>query len=119
MTVRLALAACLALLLTALVGGCASSSGGRSGETAPLMTPSDFYGFCSALPTPDACLSDPICQRYRRELQAAPADLSACLALCQRLENTLYDANQVNGCASTLGRAQELCDQFCRRRDGT
>jgi hypothetical protein len=119
MTARLPLATCLALCLAILFSGCAGPMAGPSGERAPVMTLSDFSGFCSALPTPGACLSDPVCQRYRQELAAAPAELPACLALCQRLETVLYDDNLVNGCGAILDRAQALCDQFCRRRDGS
>jgi len=109
----------LALLigLLALLAGCAGQSAGQGGSPAPVMTVSDFYGFCSALPTPDACLSDPICNRFKQELSAPPSDLRSCLAMCQQTENALYVDNLINGCAEILGRAQDLCDQFCRRRD--
>jgi hypothetical protein len=113
MTLRLALFIGLALL----AAGCAGQNAGRTGDRAPIMTPSDFYGFCSALPTPDACLSDPICQRYRQELANPPQELSACLAMCRRTNDALYTENLINGCAGILDRAGDLCDQFCRRRD--
>ena len=120
MTLRPSLTACAALALLLALTGCAGRPGsGRTADGAPPMTLSDFYGFCSALPAPDACLSDPICQRYRRELDVAPTELSACLALCQRLENDLYADNVINNCGPILERAQDLCDQFCRRRDGS
>jgi hypothetical protein len=113
MTMRLAFLICLAVATF----GCAGRPGGQTDTRAPLMTLSDFYGFCSALPTPGACLSDPICQRYRQELAIAPQDLPACLDMCRRTESDLYSDNIVNGCAPILERAEELCDQFCRRRD--
>jgi hypothetical protein len=113
MIIRLTLFFCLAVLAY----GCAGRTDGQTVEHAPLMTVSDFYGFCSALPTPGACLSDPICQRYRQELAKAPGDLSDCLSMCRDTENDLYTDNLVNGCAPILERAEELCDQFCRRRD--
>lgn len=110
----------LALSLAFLAAGCAGTSpgqGGRSGESAPVMTVSDFYGFCTTLPTPGACLSDPICNKFRQELASPPEDLPACLALCRRTGQALYVDNLVNGCGETLERAEDLCDQFCRRRD--
>jgi hypothetical protein len=103
--------------LVVLVAGCAGTSAGPGGDRAPVMTVSDFYGFCSALPTPDACLSGPICNRYRQELSSPPSDLAGCLAVCRQTENALYVDNLVNGCAEILERAEDLCDQFCRRRD--
>ena len=112
------LAACAALSLLLVGTGCAGqAASGRAADDAPPMTLSDFYGFCSALPTPNACVSDPICQGYRAALEHAPAALADCLALCRSLENTRYDANLVNGCEGVLDNAQALCDQFCRRRD--
>lgn len=112
------LAACAALVLALVLTGCAGPAGsGRTADGAPPMTLSDFYGFCSALPTPDACLSNPICQGYRKALETAPTNLADCLALCQRLENDMYADNQINGCEGILGNAQDLCDQYCRRRD--
>lgn len=113
MGVRVA-AVFLALLALA---GCAGQGGGMGGEQPPRMTVSDFYGFCSALPTPDACLSDPICNRYRQELSEAPAELSACLAMCRKTSDALYTDNLINGCGGVLDRASDLCDQFCRRHD--
>jgi len=113
MSPRLPVLLCLAVLVV----GCAGHGGGADAVRAPIMSPSDFYGFCSALPTPGACVSDPICLRYRRELTSPPAALPDCLELCKRTENDLYVGNMVNGCAYTLERAADLCDQFCRRRD--
>jgi len=108
----------LLLGLLASLAGCAGQGGsGRGGDLAPVMTPSDFYGFCSALPTPGACLSDPICLRYRQELSSPPADLASCLAMCRETEKALYVDNLVNGCGGILERASDLCEQFCRRRD--
>ena len=103
--------------LLALAAGCAGRAPDRSVERAPVMTPSDFYGFCSALPEPGSCFSDPLCNRFRQELATAPRELSACLALCRSTTNALYTDNLVNGCEATLERAGDLCDQFCRRRD--
>lgn len=119
MSQRPRLAACAAVLLSLLIfAGCAGqNASGPGGDHAPPMTVADFYGFCSALPTPDGCVSDPICQGYRQALESAPKDLHACLALCQQLENSMYDANLVNGCEAILDNAQDLCDQFCRRHD--
>ena len=110
----------LLLCLLAALAGCAARGGNAEGgdaPSAPIMTPSDFYGFCSALPTPGACLSDPICQRYRQELASPPPDLQSCLNMCRETEKSLYVANLVNGCGGILERAADLCDQFCRRRD--
>lgn len=117
MIARLATPLCLAACLATLLFGCARQPAGSAGIQAPPMNLSDFYGFCSALPTPDGCFSDPLCQRYRKELAVAPADLPGCLDLCQRLENDLYVSNLTNGCENILERAQDLCDQFCRRRN--
>lgn len=118
MTLRPRLTACAALALLLVLSGCAGRPGtGRTADGAPPMTLSDFYGFCSALPTPNACLSDPICRGYRQALEHAPTALADCLALCRRLENSMYDGNLVNGCEGVLDNAQALCDQFCRRRD--
>ncbi len=104
--------------LVALVAGCAGQGMGQeAGGGAPRMTVSDYYAFCSALPTPGACLSDPICLRYGKELSSPPADLTGCLAMCRETYNALYVDNLMNGCADTLERAWDLCDQFCRRHD--
>jgi len=109
----------LALLLcfVALTAGCAGHASDQTGQRAPVMTLSDFYGFCSALPEPGGCFSDPVCQRFRQELAAAPRDLMSCLAMCRSTERALYTDNLVNGCGVILERAEDLCDQFCRRRD--
>ena len=108
----------LLLVLGALwLGGCAGQGGALSGGKPPIMTVSDYYGFCSSLPTPDACLSDPICNRFRQELTQPPAALQACLAMCRQTGDALFTANLVNGCGGVLDRAVDLCDQFCRRRD--
>lgn len=116
---RLPLVLSLATLLmaVALFSGC----GGRmaapgDGGGAPAMSVKEFYEFCSSLPTPGACLSDPICGRYRTELSSPPPDLPGCLSLCRQTQNALYVANLTNGCGPTLDRAADLCDQFCRRR---
>jgi hypothetical protein len=102
-----------------LLAGCAGQAAQTDGaRSAPPMTVSDYYSFCSALPTPGACLSDPICLRYRHELAAAPADLHSCLSMCRQTYNALYVDNLMNGCSDILERAWDLCDQFCRRRDG-
>lgn len=107
--------ACFAAFATACAG-----DGGRmdAAGNAPAMSTSDFYALCSALPVPGGCLSDPICQRYRRELSEPPAELAACLSLCRQTAGDLYTANLTNGCAGVLDRAEDLCDQFCRRREG-
>lgn len=108
----------LLVVLGALwLAGCAGQGGGMNGGKPPVMTLSDFYGFCSSLPTPDACISDPICNRYRQELAEPPADLQACLAMCRKTYDALYVDNLINGCGPVLERAVDLCDQFCRRRD--
>lgn len=102
-----------------LVCGCAGHRTPTDGAAlAPPMSVKEYYEFCSALPTPGACLSDPICLRYRKELAAAPTDLRSCLAMCRQTYNTLYVDNLINGCGTILERAVDLCDQFCRRRDG-
>jgi hypothetical protein len=116
MVVRMALALAVLVLV-----GCAGQGGGRDGglggDRPPVMTVSDYYGYCSSLPTPNACISDPICDRFRQELSEPPAELSACLAMCRRTGDALYTSNLVNGCAGVLDRAIDFCDQFCRRRD--
>lgn len=113
----LALFVAVFLLLALLAAGCAPRAGAPGeGRAVPPMSVSDFYGFCSALPVPGGCVSDPICLRFRRELASPPPDLAGCLAMCQQTENALYVANLTNGCGDILERAQDLCDQFCRRR---
>lgn len=114
MLARLTWVICFATLLWS----CAGRQPGASGPSlAPPMTLSDFYGFCSSAPTPDGCYSDPICDRYRRDLANAPRDLAACLAMCQGVQDALYVDNLTNGCESVLDQAQDLCTQFCRRHD--
>lgn len=112
---------CLAVCLAVFVSGCAVRPAGSLQPDpdfmAPPMTLSDFYGFCSTADTPDGCFADPICLTYRRELAVAPADLAGCLAICRRVENDLYVNDLTNNCAYFLGRAEDLCDQFCRRRN--
>ncbi|WP_428563430.1 MAG: hypothetical protein ACP59X_00180 [Solidesulfovibrio sp. DCME] len=106
--------------LVAWLAGCAGQGMRQDGgDKPPVMTVSDYYGYCSALPTPGSCLSDPICQRYRAELASPPADLPSCLAMCRQTYDALYVDNLMNGCAGILERAWDLCDQFCRRRDGS
>lgn len=100
-------------LLAVSLAGCAGQGGGKP----PVMTVTDYYEYCSALPGPNACLSDPICDRFRQELSAPPSELAACLAMCRKTGDALYVANLTNGCAGILDRAIDLCDQFCRRRD--
>lgn len=121
MSARPATLWCLAACLAVLVSGCIARPDGPGGreELAPPMTLSDFYGFCSTAETPDGCFSDPICRAYRKELAAAPAELAGCLAICRRLENDLYVNDLTNNCEYFLGRAEDLCDQFCRRRDAS
>jgi len=114
----------LTACLTVLLSGCAGQPGGGQpaadhGDKAPPMTLSDFYGFCSAVPTPGGCYSDPVCQGFRKELAGAPGDLAGCLAICRRLGSALYVEDLTNGCEHLLERAQDLCDQFCRRRDAS
>ena len=103
-----------------LVCGCAGRQTAQSDGAAPAppMSVKEYYEFCSALPTPGACISDPICLLYRKELAAAPADLQSCLSMCRQTYNALYVDNLTNGCGTILERAVDLCDQFCRRRDG-
>lgn len=104
-------------LTAALLAGCGAQNTGRNDAAgAPPMSIKEFYEFCSTLPTPGACLSDPICQRYRTELTSPPPDLPGCLALCRQTQNALYVSNLTNGCEPILDRAADLCDQFCRRR---
>lgn len=106
--------------LVLAMAGCAAQGGGQmAGEKPPIMTVSDFYGFCSALPTPGSCISDPLCNRFRQELAAPPTDLAACLTMCRKTGDALYTDNLINGCAGVLDRAVALCDQFCRRRDAS
>ncbi|WP_300158279.1 hypothetical protein [Solidesulfovibrio sp.] len=108
----------LLLGATILVCGCAGRATNPDGvSSAPPMSVKEFYEFCSALPTPGACVSDPICQPYRKELSHAPADLKSCLSLCRQTYDAMYVDNLTNGCGAILERAQDLCDQFCRRRD--
>lgn len=110
----------LMLLLggTLFLGGCGGKmeAGTDAGGVPPAMSVSEFYAFCSALPTPGACLSDPICLPYKKELTSPPPDLPGCLALCRQTQDALYVANLTNGCGGILERAADLCDQFCRRR---
>ncbi|EFL51743.1 conserved hypothetical protein [Solidesulfovibrio fructosivorans JJ]] len=116
---RLSLVLSLAILLTgaALLAGCgAGVRPAGDGRGAPPMSVKEFYEFCSTLPTPGACLSDPICVRYRTELTSPPPDLTGCLSLCRQTQNALYVDNLTNGCGPVLDRAADLCDQFCRRR---
>ncbi|MHC1790951.1 hypothetical protein [Solidesulfovibrio sp.] len=105
--------------LVLALAGCASQGGGgrADGEKPPVMTVLDYYEYCSSLPTPDSCISDPICNRFRRELSNPPADLQACLTMCRKTGDALYTDNLINGCAGVLDRAVAFCDQFCRRRD--
>ena len=107
----------LLLVGALLLAGCAGQGGRTDGGKPPIMTVADYYGFCSALPTPDACLSDPICNRFRQELTQPPAGLQACLTMCRKTGDALYTDNLINGCSGILDRAVDLCDQFCRRRD--
>ena len=108
----------VSLCLLVLLAGCAGRpTDGPGGAKPPVMTVSDFYAFCSALPTPGGCLSDPLCLRYKSELASPPPDLAGCLALCRQTENALYLGNLTNGCSDILDRASDLCDQFCRRRE--
>ena len=107
----------LAAVLTMLLAGCAGQGGGPGDGKPPVMTVLDYFEYCSALPGPDACLSDPICDRFKQELSQPPTALSACLAMCRKTGDDLYVTNLTNGCAGTLDRAIDLCDQFCRRRD--
>lgn len=103
-----------------LLAGCAGQGAPqRGGQAAPPMTTNDYYAFCSALPTPAACISDPICQRYRKELSEPPADLPGCLSLCRQTYNALYVDNLINGCSDILERAWDLCEQFCRRHEAS
>lgn len=104
-------------VVAALLAGCgAGMTTTGDGGGAPPMSIKEFYEFCSALPTPGACLSDPICGRYRKELTAPPPDLPGCLSLCRQTQSALYVDNLTNGCGPILDRAADLCDQFCRRR---
>ena len=105
------------VLAVLALAGCAGQGGGMGGGKPPVMTVTDFHEYCSSLPTPNACLSDPICDRFRQELSEPPAELSACLTMCRKTGDALYVDNLVNGCAAVLDRAVDLCDQFCRRRD--
>lgn len=106
----------LAACLGAGLCGCAKSAGGRD-ELAPPMTLSDFYGFCSTAEVPGGCFSDPVCNKFREELAKAPKELAGCLDICRQLGNDFYVRELTNGCGSILDRAQDYCDQFCRRRD--
>ena len=107
----------LAAVLVMLLAGCAGQGGGLGGDKPPVMTVTDYFEYCSALPGPNACLSDPICNRFKQELSQPPTALSACLTMCRKTGDDLYVANLTNGCAGILDRAIDLCDQFCRRRD--
>jgi hypothetical protein len=111
--------AAVVLAMVTLAGCGGQGSGRMEGEKPPVMTVVDFHEFCSSLPTPNACLSDPICNRFRQELSEPPAELSACLTMCRKTGDALYVDNLVNGCAAVLDRAVDLCDQFCRRRAGS
>ena len=107
----------LTAVLAMFLAGCAGQTGGPGGGKPPVMTVTDYYDYCSALPGPDACLSDPVCDRFKQELSQPPTELSACLTMCRKTGDDLYVANLTNGCGGVLDRAIDLCDQFCRRRD--
>ena len=112
----------LAVCLTAILAGCAGAKAGgpdADGDSvkAPPMTLSDFYGFCSTAEVPGGCFSDPVCNAFRKELAVAPDDLPGCLDICRRLGDDLYVKELTNGCEHILDRAQDFCDQFCRRRN--
>lgn len=104
----------LALLAPLVLWSCAGSAGGGP-SGAPRMTIEDFREYCSALPTPTACLSDPICDLFATRLGEPRSSLSECLEMCRHTEQRLSMQHVVDGCGGTVERAADFCAQYCRR----
>lgn len=101
-------AVCASLMLILLT----SCTPGRSGKP---MTLAHFENFCQVFPTPNSCDSTTICGDFSNVLSSPSSGLDDCLARCRRTKNHLQPSNIINSCNGALGRAWDLCSQFCRQ----
>lgn len=100
--------AALAAILVLLVSAC------TPGTSIRPMTLSHFEQFCQVFPTPNSCDSTTICGDFSNVLSTRADSLENCLARCRRTKNYLQPSNIINNCNGVLGRASDLCAQFCR-----
>ncbi|NJB67311.1 hypothetical protein GGQ74_000951 [Desulfobaculum xiamenense] len=102
------LAACLLLAC-----GCAKTT----------RTLSETRGLCYAYSPGDletgtgGCMrQQEICDEFMLALEdcGATPDCEECLARCRETYNRLARQHYSDGCASTVSRARDICEQYCR-----
>ena len=103
---RLFPSAALALLLCAVLSGCAGSE--------RALTLEEFYGFCWPTQIDYNCPDDSLCQTYKDYLGQEHASKQECIKGCNELQLMEWRQNYLGNCQPAINNATDWCEKYCR-----
>lgn len=79
-------------------------------------TTEEFFFNCWSGDSRSRCNNQPACRSVALALEAGPATLEECLAVCDRAGGLRSDDGPFDGCDEGVVNIERSCEQYCRRK---